>query len=175
MSTSNAHEDPALAMADDVGYERSEPNAIKIAIVTALIVFTIVASCYAVYYWYVTQLEATRHNEIEIPIWQDLKDVRAAETERLTQYKFIDKSMGNVQLPIARSMELFIQEADAGKSFYKGASEAVKPREIDPNLQTVIDKALGKTTTAPPVDAPATPVAKTAASAAKSANPAMKR
>ena len=77
-------------------------------------------------------------------------------------------------LPIARSMELFIQEADAGKSFYKGASEAVKPREIDPNLQTVIDKALGKTTAAPPVDAPAAPVAKTAAPVAKTAAPVVK-
>ena len=39
----------------------------------------------------------------------------------------------------------------------KGANEAVKPQEIDPNLQTVIDKALGKTPAAPPADAAAAP------------------
>ncbi len=166
MSTSNAQENTAEALADEVGYERSEPNAIKIAIVTALIVFTIIASCYAVFFWYVGQLEYTRHNEVEVPIWQDLKDVRSAETERLTQYKFIDKAKGSVQLPIERSMELLVQEANAGKSFYKGANEAVKPQEIDPNLQTVIDKALGKTPAAPPADVPAAPAAATAAATA---------
>lgn len=158
MSTSNTHEHLTPEQALEVGYERTEPNAIKVALTTAIIVFTIVGSCYAVYYWYIGQLEYTRHAEFEVPIWQDLKDVRSSEVERLTQYKYIDKGKGSVQLPIERSMELLIQEANAGKTFYKGANEGVKPREIDPNLQTVIDKALGKTpaAVAPPAAA-ATP------------------
>lgn len=145
-----------------VGYERSEPNALKIGALTVVIVVTIVATCYAVYYWYVGQLEYTHHMEMEIPIWQEYKDVRAYETQRLTQYKFIDKAKGSVQLPIERSMDLLIQEASAGKSFYGGTNSAVKPYEVDPGLQAVIDKALGKTPAAPvapPADA--APAAKT--------------
>lgn len=138
-----------------VGYERSEPNAAQIGALTVVIVITILITCYAVYYWYVGQLEYTRHMEIEVPVWQELKDLRATETERLTQYKFIDKTKGSVQLPIERSMELLIQESKAGKVFYAGANAAVKPYEVDPNLQIVIDKALGKT------PAPAPPPAAT--------------
>jgi hypothetical protein len=134
----------------EIGYERTEPNALKIGALTVIIVVGIVATCYAVYYWYVGQLEYTRRVEVELPLWQETKDVRAYETERLTQYKFLDKTKGTVQLPIERSMDLLVQEAAAGKTFYGGANAAVKPTEVDPNLQTVIDKALGKTPTAPP-------------------------
>ncbi len=135
----------------EIGYERSEPNALKIGALTVVIVLGIIATCYAVYYWYVGQLEYTRHMEMEIPIWQETKDVRAYETERLTQYKYIDKAKGSVQLPIERSMDLLIREVNAGKSFYGGASSAIKPYEVDPGLQAVIDKALGKTPAAVPV------------------------
>lgn len=136
-----------------VGYERSEPNALQIGGLTVVIVLAIIASCYAVYYWYVGQLEYTHHMEMEIPIWQEYKDVRAYETERLTQYKFIDKAKGSVQLPIERSMDLLINEANAGKSFYGGTNAAIKPYEVDPGLQAVIDKALGKTPAAVPAPA----------------------
>lgn len=144
-----------------IGYERSEPNALKIGALTVVIVITIVATCYAVYFWYVGQLEYTRHMEVEIPIWQEYKDVRAYETQRLTQYKFIDKAKGSVQLPIERAMDLLVQETNAGKSFYGGTNSAVKPYEVDPGLQAVIDKALGKTPAAVTPPADSAPAAKT--------------
>jgi hypothetical protein len=158
----------------EIGYERSEPNALKIGLLTVVIVFTIIVVCYAVYYWYVGQLEYTRHMEVEVPVWQETKDVRAYETERLTQFKYLDKAKGSVQLPIEKAMNLLVQENAAGKAFYGGANSAVKPYEVDPNLQTVIDKALGKTPLAAPppaandgnAPAPKAPVA-TAAPAAK--------
>ncbi|WP_031500999.1 hypothetical protein [Bryobacter aggregatus] len=151
MSTSNAYEHLTPEQAEAVGYERTEPNAIKIGFITFVIVLTIIGSCLTVYYWYIGQLEYTRHLEVEVPIWQELREVRAGETERLTQYKYIDKAKGTVQLPIERAMQLLVQEANAGKTFYGGNSAAVKPHEEDPNLQAVIDKALGKPT-APPAE-----------------------
>lgn len=135
----------------EIGYERSEPNAAQIGGLTVVIVATIIVTCYAVYYWYVGQLEYTRHMEVEVPVWQDLKDVRAAEVERLTQYKYLDKAKGTVTLPIEKSMELLVQESGTGKPFYGGTNLAVKPPEPDAGLQAVLDKALGKTPTpAPP-------------------------
>lgn len=150
MSESNPIKALTPEEAIEIGYERSEPNALKIGALTVLIVLTIVVTCYAVYYWYIGQLEYTRHMEVEVPVWQELKDVRAAETERLTQYKYLDKSKGTVTLPIEKSMELLVKEAAEGKTFYTGANLAVKPAEVDPGLQAVIDKALGKTPSAPP-------------------------
>lgn len=144
----------------EIGYERSEPNALKIGLLTVIISFSIVGFSYAVYYWYVGQMEYTRHVEVEVPLWQETRDVRAYETERLTQYKYFDKAKGSVQLPIDKAMDLLVQEAGTGKSFYGGTNLAVKPYEVDPNLQTVIDKALGKTPAPPPAaPADAAPVA----------------
>jgi hypothetical protein len=137
----------------EVGFEKSEPNAGRLVMLIFIMVGVIVGSCYAVYYWYVGQVEYTRRVEVEIPIWQETKDIRAAETERLTQYKYIDKAKGTVQLPIERSMQLLIEEANAGKTFYGGANAPVKPYEEDPNLQQVLDKALGKTPAAAPAPA----------------------
>jgi hypothetical protein len=148
MSESNPIQALTPEEAIEIGYERSEPNALKIGLLTVVIVFTIVVVCYAVYYWYVGQLEYTRHMEVEVPVWQETKDVRAYETERLTQYKYLDKAKGTIQIPIDKSIELLVKENAEGKVFYGGTNSAVKPYEVDPNLQTVIDKALGKSTAA---------------------------
>lgn len=157
-----------------IGYERTEPNSVKIAILTVAIVITIVITCYFVWWWYVWQKEEAYQREQARPVWQETKDVRAYETERLTQYKFIDKAKGSVALPIGRAMELLAKEEAEGKSFYAGKALAVKPTEVDPNLQTVIDKALGKTSApaaAPAAGAPA-PAAGAPAPAAGAAAPA---
>lgn len=127
-----------------MGYERTEPNAGRIALLTVIIVVTIILTCYFVWWWYVWQKETAYQREQAIPIWQELKDVRAYETERLTQYKFIDKTKGVVALPIDRAMEIFAKEEAEGKVFYGGKGASVKPYEPDPNLQQVLDKALGR-------------------------------
>ncbi len=133
-----------------VGYERTEPNARKIGLLTVAIVLTIIVVCFFVYWWYVLERERAFYREFQAPVWQTLKDVRTYETERLTQYKFIDKAKGSVQLPIERAMELYAKEAGEGKVFYGGKAANVVPYEADPGLQAVLDKALGKPVTAAP-------------------------
>lgn len=147
-----------------VGYERTEPNARKIGLLTVAIVVTIIVVCFFVYWWYVLERERAFFREFQAPVWQTLKDVRTYETERLTQYKYIDKAKGSVQLPIERAMEIYAKEAGEGKVFYGGKAGNVVPYEADPGLQAVLDKALGKPVTAAPA-APATPGAPGAAPA----------
>lgn len=152
-----------------VGYERTEPNARKIGLLTVGIVVTIIVVCFFVYWWYVLERERAFFREFQAPVWQTLKDVRTYETERLTQYKFIDKAKGSVQLPIERAMELYAKEAAEGKVFYGGKAGNVVPYEADPGLQAVLDKALGKPVTAPaapPADGAPAPAAGAAAPAA---------
>jgi hypothetical protein len=158
--------------AELVGYERTEPDARRIALLTVTIVVSIIVVCLFVYWWYVLERERAFFREFQQPVWQTLKDVRAYETERLTQYKYIDKAKGSVQLPIDRAIELYAKEASEGKIFYGGKAGALVPYEADPGLQAVIDKALGKPVTPPP-PADAAPAAapgapKTAAPAASS-------
>lgn len=136
--------------AELVGYERTEPNARKIGMLTIGIVLTIIVVCFFVYWWYVLERERAFFREFQAPVWQTLKDVRTYETERLTQYKYIDKSKGSVQLPIERAMEIYAKEAGEGKVFYGGKAGNLVPYEADPGLQAVLDKALGKPVTAAP-------------------------
>jgi hypothetical protein len=58
-----------------------------------------------------------------------LNDLRAREAEQLTKYSYIDKDSGLVRIPVDRAMELFAQEAAAGKLFYPGKPYAPKPEE----------------------------------------------
>jgi hypothetical protein len=142
-----------------VGYERTEPNARKIALLTVAIVFTIIVVCFFVYWWYVLERERAFQREFAIPLWEITNEVRTYETERLTQYKYIDKEKGVVQLPIDRAMELYAAEAAQGKFFHGSKPAAVVPYEPDPGLQDVLDRALGKTPAAPaapPADAATT-------------------
>jgi hypothetical protein len=154
-----------------VGYERTEPNARKIALLTGVIVATIIVVCFFVYWWYVLEKERAFYREFQVPVWQTLKDVRTYETERLTQYKYIDKAKGSVQLPIERAMEIYAQEAAAGKYFHNAKPGALVPYEADPGLQDVINKALGKPVAAPAPPADGAPAAGGAAPAATPASP----
>jgi hypothetical protein len=43
--------------------------------------------------------------------FKDLEALRAAETERLTTYGWVDKSAGTVRIPVARAIEILAQRA----------------------------------------------------------------
>ncbi|MDX2266922.1 MAG: hypothetical protein NW208_02375 [Bryobacter sp.] len=146
-----------------IGYERSEPNSRKIALLTISIVVTIIIVCFFVYWWYVLERERAFQREFAIPVWEVTKEVRAYETERLTQYKYIDKAKGAVQLPIDKAMEIYAAEAAEGKFFHNSKASALVPYEPDPGLQDVLNRALGKPVAPPAAAAPAAgaPVAPT--------------
>ena len=57
---------------------------------------------------------------------RDLGEVRAAEEDVLSRYKFTDKAKGKVNLPLDRAMALLEQEAKAGQLFYSTKSTPVK-------------------------------------------------
>ena len=57
---------------------------------------------------------------------RELTEVRAAEDEALTRYKFVDKAKGKVLLPVDRAMDLLEQEAKAGLLFYPAKPTPVK-------------------------------------------------
>jgi hypothetical protein len=45
------------------------------------------------------------------PVSAELRDIRAMETETLTNYKLLDKSNGVYQIPIERAMQLMAEES----------------------------------------------------------------
>ena len=60
------------------------------------------------------------------PKSEELVNLRAREDTRLGAYKYADRGKGTVALPIARAMELLLQESATGKPFYPGQPTPVK-------------------------------------------------
>lgn len=58
-----------------------------------------------------------------------LTDVRNRDSFDLTHYMYLNKSAGQVRIPVAQARELFLKEAAAGKPFYPGKPTVPKPEE----------------------------------------------
>ena len=109
------------------GYDREDPQGIPVFGFAAVIVITLIASFVFVTYYYGT----VNDNQIQAAVGsavgsRDLGEVRAAEEDVLSRYKFTDKAKGKVNLPLDRAMALLEQEAKAGQLFYSGKPTPVK-------------------------------------------------
>jgi hypothetical protein len=63
---------------------------------------------------YVDRVEQQQiYEKVLAPVSEDLKTLRAREDAELTQYKYLDRGKGTVRLPIARAMELMVEEKHA--------------------------------------------------------------
>lgn len=62
---------------------------------------------------------------------QQLQDVRNRDAWNLTHYMYGDlkKESGRVRIPLDKAMDLFAQEAGAGKLFYPAKATAIKKEE----------------------------------------------
>ena len=137
------------------GYDREDPQGIPVFAFAGVIVITLIASFVFVTYYYGT----VNDNQIQAAVGsavgsRDLREVRLAEEDLLSRYKFTDKAKGKVNLPLDRAMALLEQEAKAGQLFY-----STKPTPV----KTAADLAAGApgaaaaaTGAAAPVVAPAT-------------------
>ncbi len=70
--------------------------------------------------------EVQYHEQVELPIAENFKNLRTQEDEALNSYKYVDKGAGVVQIPVARAMELLAKEAADGKLTYFAKPYAVK-------------------------------------------------
>ena len=108
------------------GYDREDPQGIPVFAFAAVIVITLIASFVFVTYYYGTVYD----NQIQAAVGnigaRDLGEVRSAEEDLLSRYKFTDKAKGKVNLPLERAMELLEQEAKAGQLFYSAKPTPVK-------------------------------------------------
>ena len=109
------------------GYDREDPQGIPVFAFAAVIVITLIASFVFVTYYYGT----VNDNQIQAAVGsavgsRDLTEVRSAEEDLLSRYKFTDKAKGKVNLPLERAMELLEQESKAGQLFYSTKPTPVK-------------------------------------------------
>ena len=118
-----AHHDPSE------GFDHSEPAtgqiwAFTIGSVVILVVVIIALQQYFDKIWN----DAVSQKVLEAPS-QQLQDLRNRDDWALTHYGYVDKSKGQVRIPLERAQELFLQDAAAGKTFYPAKPTAPKPED----------------------------------------------
>jgi hypothetical protein len=109
------------------GFDRAEPSASAIATFAigslVLLVLTIVTiQQYFDHIW-----NQAVYEKVLAPPSEQLKEVRGRDDWNLTHYMFLDKPTGQVRIPIDKAMELNLQDAAAGKTFYPAKAYVPKP------------------------------------------------
>ena len=145
------HHDPSE------GFDRTEPHAGAIAAFGVVSVLMLVLLIVAVQgYFDKVYQEAVFEKVLSAPSGQ-LRDLRDRDAWNLTHYMYGDlsKASGRVRIPIDRAMELYAQEAGAGKLFYPAKATAPKK---DDYMRPLTAEELNA-----PAAAPAAPAAETPA------------
>jgi hypothetical protein len=126
--TDDSYEHPIVHHDPAEGFDRTEPHAGAIAAFGVGSVLLLVLVIFAVqgYFDKVWQ-QAVFDKVLSAPSGQ-LQDLRNRDTWNLTHYMYGDmnKDSGRVRIPIDRAMELYAQEAAAGKLFYPAKASAPK-------------------------------------------------
>jgi hypothetical protein len=95
------------------GFDRSEPRTRFIALLGVGIMVALVAIILGLQS-YVDRVEQQQiYEKVLAPVSEDLKTLHAREDAALNHYQYIDRAKGTVRLPVARAMELLVEESHA--------------------------------------------------------------
>lgn len=93
------------------GFDASEPRTRFIALLGAGTMVALVAIILGLQS-YVDRVEQQQiYEKVLVPVSEDLKTLRAREEAALNHYQYVDRAKGTVRLPIARAMELLVEES----------------------------------------------------------------
>ncbi|HVO96688.1 MAG TPA: hypothetical protein VMT15_01410 [Bryobacteraceae bacterium] len=130
------------------GFDRREPSSGAIALfaIGSMILLVLTIAAITQYFNHVYD-EAVYEKVLSAPSEQ-LRDVRGRDDWNLTHYMYMNKATGQVRIPVDHAMELMLQDAAAGKTFYP--AKATAPKKEEPAAAP---------TAAPAAGAPGTPAA----------------
>jgi hypothetical protein len=132
------------------GFDRDEPSAGAIASFAVGSLILLVLTILAIQQYFDHIWNEAVYEKVLAPPSGLLHDVRGRDDWNLTHYMYMDKASGQVRIPVDRAMELMLEDAAAGKTFYP-AKEYV-PKKEEPALP-----AAGTAATPPPGAAAVTP------------------
>lgn len=113
--------------APEEGFDRHEPRAGVIALVSGGVILLLAGMIVGLYWLYVTAYEKVEYQVYTGVESKDLMAIREREDEHLHKYSYIDKEKGVVRLPISRAMELLVAEVESGRIPYNTAAYPAKP------------------------------------------------
>jgi hypothetical protein len=115
--------------AADAGFDAEEPNAMGILLFTSVTVVLLIAVVIGVTYYFNNVYERREYEQVLAPPSEQLKELHAREDWELTHYQYVDKTTGQIRIPLNRAMELLVKEASEGKLKYPTVDQPVKKIE----------------------------------------------
>jgi hypothetical protein len=134
------------------GFDRGEPSAGAIATFAVGSLILLVLTILAIQQYFDHIWSEAVYEKVLAPPSEQLREVRGRDDWNLTHYMYMDKPSGQVRIPVDRAMELMLQDAAAGKTFYP-AKEYV-PKKEEPAVAAAAPGAPGAPATPPPAAAP---------------------
>ena len=126
------HEYPIRRRDPKEGFDYSEPKARAIFAIGIGSVVMLVLTIWAVQMYFDKTLKEAIFEKVLAPPSEQLKELHNREDWNLTHYGYADQQKSHVRIPVDRAMELFSQEAAAGKLFYPAKPTVPKKEEPTP-------------------------------------------
>jgi hypothetical protein len=116
------------------GFDRSDPQVAKIFGVTVGSLLTLVLLIVAMQQYFEDIYSKAVYEKILSAPSEQLQDVRNRDAWNLSHYMYGDHSdkSGRVRIPLDKAMEMNLEDAQAGKSFYPAKAAPVKPYSPPP-------------------------------------------
>jgi hypothetical protein len=113
------------------GFDSTEPDSKSIWGFTIGSVVLLVLTLVALQFYFEDIYQKAVAEKVLLPPSAQLQELRSRDSYNLTHYMYgnLDKSSGRIRVPVARAMELYAQEAQAGKLFYPAKPTAPKKEE----------------------------------------------
>ena len=92
------------------GYEKSDVNVGKLAIVGVAIIAFLVVSFVLMNEYFLIEKEAVVYSEVLKPKSISLEELRAKENKVLTSYQLVDSTKQVYSIPIEDALELYLKE-----------------------------------------------------------------
>ena len=151
MSVEDGHE--VIPADPREGFDRAEPSVAAIFGFAAGSMILLVMTIFAIQQYFDHIWSEAVYEKVLAPPSGQLREVRGRDDWNLTHYMYMDKASGQVRIPVDRAMELMLQDAAAGKTFYP--AKATMPKKEEP---AVVAPAPGAPGTPAPGIAPAAAV-----------------
>lgn len=110
-----------------VDFDRRDPKADLIAIISLTTVFLLAAMCAGVYWLFTVYYEQVEFSQYTGVASKELIAIHEREDEQLHKYGYIDKQIGVVRLSVERAMELVELEARQGQFNWNTKTYPARP------------------------------------------------
>jgi hypothetical protein len=150
MSVEDGHE--VIPADPREGFDRAEPSVAAIFGFAAGSMILLVLTIFAIQQYFDHIWSEAVYEKVLVPPSEKLREVRGRDDWNLTHYMYMDKASGQVRIPVDRAMELMLQDAAAGKTFYP--AKATVPKKEEPALAPPAAAAPGTAPAAVPEKAP---------------------